>query len=594
MARTTLHGIAVSAGISIGKVFFTWHSNSVNLPRVQIAETAQDAEIVRLQNAVARVKTTLQEARDRVPADLKEHAAIINSHLVIATDPKLFKSTCACIHEKSITAEWALEQSVEAVISAFARIDDEYIRERMQDVRLVSNRILQELLGDSHRPEQREMQERMVLMAYDISPADVIDLPLPKIMSLVTQEGGKTSHTGILARSLQIPAIVGVEGLTEQVEDGDFVIIDALQGLVIVDPNEAELEKYTNYKYQFEAYQKTLQQECALPAETLDGFRLEVNANVEMPSEAPQVLQHGGEGVGLYRTEYSYLNSQNSTPTEEELFAEYNAIAESLAPKKVVLRTLDVGADKMTRAQSNLHEPNPALGLRAIRYCLKHTDVFKTQLRAILRASVHDNVTLMFPMISGVQELRDAKALLQEVREELTREGIPFNRELPVGIMIELPSAVLLADELAAEVDFFSIGTNDLIQYSLGIDRCNSHVAHLYQPLHPAIVRSVKFVVDAAHRVGIEVSICGEVASDPYCIPLLLGMQIDSISLSPQAIPGIKHIIRSTDIEDCKRLLHSAIRMKTVQDINAIVRKNVFQRMPEELAFFSSTIEHDI
>ncbi len=591
MARLILHGIPVSPGISIGKAFFPWHRHISTLPRGIVAPGAASSEAERLADAAKEVQRDLASARERVPEELKDHAAIIDSHLLIAADPKLLADARRRIIEQNITAEWALEQAVEAVALAFSNVDDAYIRERVQDVWMVAERIQKRLMGATHRSEL-PVQERMVLMAHDLSPADTIGLPLDKIMSFAISEGGKTGHTGILARSMLIPAVVGVTNLEQSVNNGDLVIVDALRGVVIVDPDEDELADYTDLKFQFEAYQKAVHRECRLPAETEDGYRMEVEANIKTAEEVSQVLDSGGEGVGLYRTEYTYLSSP-ALPTEEQLYEEYAELASIMAPAKVTFRTLDVGADKMLSEQNAMEETNPALGLRGIRYCLHNIQLFKVQIRAILRAGVHGNVSLMLPMISGLQELRQAKQIINEVRMELDRVRLPYDRNMSVGIMIELPSAVLTADSLTQEVDFFSIGTNDLIQYSLGIDRGNKHVSYLYQPLHPAIVRSIKFVVDAAHRAGIAVSVCGEVASDPYCIPILLGMQIDAISLSPQAIPGIKRIIRSTNMEECKILLNEVLRTTTVARANRIVRDTIFKQFPEEVTFYASLIESD-
>lgn len=590
MTREILHGVAVSAGISIGKAFFLNRQSRRHIPRETIPASQVECEINRLTAASNKVRDEFEVARAKVPEELREHGAIIDSHLMICQDPKLMQAAATRVRERGITAEWALEQSVESIAAAFSAIDDPYIRERIQDVRVVAERIMQRLLGS--QGIARALDERMVLIAHDLTPADTIELEQDKIMSFATCEGGKTSHTGILARSLQIPAIVGVEGLEECVRDGELVIIDALRGRILVDPSEDDLATYSDLKYQFENYQKSTTRQCKLPGETVDGFRLDIQANIELADELQSVLDNGGEGVGLYRTEYAFLN-RKQMPTEEELFIEYSTIAKSLAPAKVTLRTLDVGADKMMNTQEQLDEPNPALGLRGIRYCLKNQDLFRMQLRAILRASVHGNVAVMFPMISGLKEVRQARYQLNMVRQELDEKGIPYNPNMPVGIMIELPSAVMISETLAQEVDFFSIGTNDLIQYSLGIDRANKHVSYLYQPLHPAIVRSIKYVVDAAHRAGIEVSVCGEVASDPYCIPILMGMQIDGVSIAPQAIPGIKRIIRQVNMEECKQLLREVLSHATVSKINRKVRQTIFKRFPEELTFFASLLDQD-
>lgn len=590
MAREILHGVAVSAGISIGKAFFINRQSRRHIPRETIPASKVDYEIDRLTAASNMVRDEFEAARAKVPEELREHGAIIDSHLMICQDPKLMLAAATRIRDRGITAEWALEQSVETIAAAFSAIDDPYIRERIQDVRVVAERIMQRLLGGADT--SRALEERMVLMAHDLTPADTIELEQDKIMSFTTCEGGKTSHTGILARSLQIPAIVGVEGLEESVRDGELVIVDALRGRILIDPTEDELADYSDLKYQFENYQKSIIHQCKLPGETVDGFRLDIQANIELADELQSVLDNGGEGVGLYRTEYAFLNRKKA-PTEEELYREYATLAERLAPAKVTLRTLDVGADKMMNTQEKLEEANPALGLRGIRYCLKNQELFRMQLRAILRASVHGNVAVMFPMISGIKEVRQARYQLNLVRQELDEAGIPYNPNMPVGIMIELPSAVMISETLAQEVDFFSIGTNDLIQYSLGIDRANKHVSYLYQPLHPAIVRSIKYVVDAAHRAGIEVSVCGEVASDPYCIPILMGMQIDAVSIAPQAIPGIKRIIRQVNMEECKQLLRDVLSHATVSKINRKVRQTIFKRFPEELTFFASLLDQD-
>jgi phosphotransferase system enzyme I (PtsI) len=408
-------------------------------------------------------------------------------------------------------------------------------------------------------------------------------------MAFATAQGGKTSHAGILARSLQIPAVVGVEGLGDDLVEGTIIILDGFHGRIILDPDEDELARYTDLQAQFESYSATIMRSCHLPAETIDGYRVQVLANIELFEEVVAVNDNGGEGVGLYRSEYSYL-SRDGMPGEDELTEIYMDMASLVAPRKLVIRTLDVGADKLMR-QQNAAEPNPALGLRAIRFCLKHREVFRTQIRAILKASVLGNVSIMFPMISGLQELVEVKKFYREVQREMHAEGICFREDMPMGIMIEVPSAVITADFLAREVDFFSIGTNDLIQYSLGIDRTNKDVSYLYQPLHPAIVRSIKWVVDSAHRAGIEVCLCGELAADPFCIPVLMGMQVDSISLGPHAIPGIKRIVRQTSMEECSALLKQVMTSHSVARNNKLVREMIFRRFPEELMFYSSLVD---
>ncbi len=594
MSSIVLSGIPVSAGISIGKAFFLNRRRFHLIPRQTVAAELIPMEKERLRKAFAIEQAELAAARDKVPPELKQHAAIIDTHLMISQDPKLLKEACKIVETMGITAEWALEKAVDQIDQAFSAIDDPYIRERIQDVRIVAQRIQNRLAASAPDTDAdiKAIEGRVVLMAHDLSPADTIDLEVSKIMSFATAQGGKTSHTGILARSLQIPALVGVADLEESVTDGQLVILDGLKGKLIVDPDEDELTYYSDRKYQFENYHASIIRGCQLPAETIDGYRIDVLANIELFEEVTSVLDNGGEGVGLYRTEYSFM-SRLEIPGEEELFEEYRDLATILAPNRLIIRTLDLGADKLSMNFEPGEEVNPALGLRAIRFCLRHQDLFKRQLRAILRTSVYENVAVMFPMISGLKEVRQAKAMLRDMQRELKTEGIPFNPDMPIGIMIELPSAVMIAEMLAPEVDFFSIGTNDLIQYSLGIDRTNSLVSYLYQPLHPAIVRSIKHVVDAAHQAGIEVSVCGELASDPFCVPILMGMQIDCISITPQAIPGIKRIIRQTTMAECKNLLKNVLESKTVAKINKHVTETIFKRFPEELSFYASILDMD-
>ncbi|THB71145.1 MAG: phosphoenolpyruvate--protein phosphotransferase [Desulfovibrio sp.] len=592
MAARILQGIAVSAGVSVGKAFFLNRRRFDLIPRQTVAQDLAPFEEERLRLAFELTQADMAAARDKVPAELKEHAAIINTHLAICKDPKLLNKALKTVREMGITAEWALEKAVDEIGEAFSAIEDPYIRERYQDVQVVADRIQSRLMGQGKIGDIKAIRNRAVLLAHDLTPADTIGIEVSKIMSLATEMGGKTSHTGILARSLQIPALVGVTDLEEHVMDGQLVIIDGLKGRLIVDPDEEELAYYSDLKYQFEDYQASIIRDCSLPGETLDGYRVEVLANIELFEEVTAALDSGAEGVGLYRTEYSFLN-RRELPSEEELFEEYSEMASIMHPRTVVFRTLDVGGDKILKDWNLPGEPNPALGLRAIRFCLKHRDLFIRQLRAILRASEFGNIAVMFPMISGLKEVREAKALWQRARQELRAEGRRIAQDIPLGIMVELPSAVMIAESLAREVDFFSIGTNDLIQYSLGIDRTNKHVSYLYQPLHPSVVRSIKQVVDAAHQVGIEVAVCGEVASDPYCVPILMGMQVDALSIAPQAIPGIKRVIRQTTMDECKGLLKHVLESDTVGAINRHVKDAIFKRSPEELTFYSSILDMD-
>jgi len=589
VAETILQGIPVSTGISVGRAFFLNRGHIHNMPRQTIPVEELDKEVSRLEQAFQRALEELERIQTRVPSELMEHARIIDSHIMMLQDPKLLESTKDYIRRMQLNAEWALEKSVEDIESVFRTLEDAYIRERIQDVRVVAGRVQQHLWGGTNSGI-KSIHSRVILLAHDLSPADIVELEVGKIMAFATVTGGKTSHSGILARALQIPAIVGVAELEDFIQDGQLIIIDGLQGRIYVEPDEEELSEFTDLKYQFEDYQARIIRSSHLPAETIDGYQVKVFANIELLEEISSVLGNGGEGIGLYRTEYSYLNRINM-PDEEQLLDEYRDLASMIHPGKMVIRTLDVGADKFISHFGPLDEANPALGLRAIRFCLHHQDLFRVQLRAILRASVHENISLMFPMISGLGELLRVKAFMGSVQAELKKQGLKYNPKMPVGIMIELPSAMLTADILAGEVDFFSIGTNDLIQYSLGIDRTNSHVSYLYQPLHPALVRMIKYVVDAGHRAGIEVSLCGEMAADPYCIPVLMGMQVDCLSMNPQAIPVTKHIIRQASMEDCKDLLKQVLASRTVSRNNKLVKDSIFRQHPHELMFYSSLLD---
>jgi phosphotransferase system enzyme I (PtsI) len=590
VAQNTVTGIPVSTGIAVGRAFFVNRGLRGRLPRRMIRQQAVDQEIERLKQAFEEAEKQLRTIRDKVPSELRDHKHIIDSHLMMLKDPNLYGSAEKLISSLAINAEWALEKAVDELDKVFTSISDPYIRGRMQDVRIVAEQVQTRLMGEEK--DLQAMEGRAIILAHDLTPSDTIGLNVQKIMAIATTLGGKTSHTGILARTLGIPSVVGVENLETSANDGDLVIIDGLKGKVLVNPDEDELAEYSDLQHQFEAYQKSIIRGCQLPAETIDGYRVQVLANIELTEEISTVIDSGGEGVGLYRTEYSYLN-RTTMPTEEELFEEYMNLATTISPRRVIIRTLDMGADKFMSHFGPVDETNPALGMRAIRFCLRHRDLFKTQVRAILRASQVGNLSVMFPMISGLKEIRRAKSLIAECQAELKAQGLPFNPQMPIGIMMELPSAVMIAEILAQEVDFFSIGTNDLIQYSLGIDRTNQQVSYLYQPLHPAILRSIKQVVDAAHQVGIEVSLCGEVASDPFCVPILMGMQIDCISLTPKAIPGIKRIIRQASMEECANLLKQVLHCRTVGRINRLVTETIFQSFPEELTFFASLLDTD-
>ena len=587
MTRKVLHGVAVSAGIAIGRAFFLHRELPAKATEGVVPPSRAEVEISRLNAAFEATHMEIENAQKQLDPTQKEQLGILAAHSMICKDPKFIDAAHANIHSRRLSAEHAVTEATNTLTKLFNDLDDVYFRERASDIRAIAGKILRHLNGSglTDLPE-----EPLILLARDLTPADTLALPLDRVLAFATEEGGRTGHTGILARSLQLPAVVGISDLEYGVRDGDTVILDALRGLILINPSQAILSQYSDIKTRYQSFQKKIFDQATIPAETADGMRITVRGNIEMPKESDHVLKNGGEGVGLYRTEFGFI-TRTSIPSESEMYEEYSELLTRMAPRKVTFRTLDVGADKMLWTQKKLQEANPALGLRAIRYCLRNQYMFRRQMRAILRASVHGNAALMFPLISGVRELRQAKAILNEVKQELDASNVPFDRDIPVGIMIELPSSIMIADTLALEVDFFSIGTNDLIQYTLGIDRVNKHVAYLYQPLHPAIIRGIKLVADAAHQTGISISVCGEMASDPYCLAILLGMGINDFSMAPQAIPGIKHILRNIDMEECRHLLSQAIGAATVDAVNRLARQTLSQQFAEELPFFLSVLD---
>jgi len=576
----------VSPGIAIGKAS-RMQRPALRMARMSIPADVVETELRRLYEAAHKVRDELARARESVPDDLSEQKDVIASHMLICQDPKLLQGAAEHIRERHMSAVWALEKTGESLCAAFRAIDDPYLRDRVQDIRTVIGRMQSCLYGNKHIASERETPA--VLLAEELSPADAIELKLDRLLSLVTVEGGQTTHTAILARSLHIPAIVGVAGLLDVSREGELVIIDAFRGRVYLDPDEAELMEFAQRQEEYFLWQEQVRRNAHHPAETRDAARIEVQANIEEAKDCASALESGAEGIGLCRTEFAYLKSK-SLPEESVLYEEYRAIAESQAPARVIFRTLDLGADKMSEQHRVLKEPNPGLGLRAIRYCLRHQDVFRTQLRAILRAGACGNVAVMLPMITGLQEVETSKRIINEVATELRAEGLECDPHIPVGVMIEVPAAVMIADALAREVDFFSIGTNDLIHYLLAIDRRNMHVAYLHEPLHPAVVRAVKHVIDCARRAGISVAVCGELVADPYCLPVFLGLGVDVFSASPQFVPVVKHLVRKLRKEDCIELARSVLMTTDIAAANRMVTQALFALLREELDFHTTMI----
>ena len=565
-----LKGIAASPGICIGKAYLVDKAGVDVVEKYIIPDNKLQDEVKRFKAAVKKARDEFQTILKKRPEELQRDY-ILETHIALLEDKMLYGKTLETIQTEGVNAEWALKKIVSSLKATFEKMGDEYLKERAADVVHVSDAIMGNLVGAVSN-NIGAINKRVILVAHDLSPADTSQINLERIKGFITNRGGKASHTGIMAQALEIPAVVGLEIATTQIKSDDVIIVDGNTGTVILDPDEQTLIEYEESKSAYEEYRAVITRESHLAAETTDGVKLEVMANIEFPEELVSVKNYGGDGIGLYRTEFQYMN-RPEFPGEEELFEKYREVVEIMAPMPVTIRTLDINGDKAIANQSGLDETNPALGLRAIRYCLRKPDVFKTQLRAILRAAAHGNVRILFPMIAAYFEICEALKALDEAAESLEKDGLPYTREIEIGIMIEVPSAVVLADLLAEKADFFSIGTNDLIQYALAIDRGNRNVAELFQPLDPAVLRLIKTVADVSREKGIEVFMCGEMAANAQHIPLLLGMGLDELSMNPQSIPRAKRVIRSLSVSDAGPFLKEALKKKTARGVFELVQE---------------------
>jgi phosphotransferase system enzyme I (PtsI) len=574
-----LKGIPASGGVAIGKGFFL---NRV-LPRSvrsTVGREQVDEEIAAFQRAVARSREQILHIRDGVADSSSEHHQILSVHLALLEDSMLVEQTVKTIRENQYAADWAFNKVLQNLLETFHRIEDPYLRERGHDLRQIGHRVLENLAGRSV-DSVAAIREPVIIVAHDLSPADTAQILKSPVLGFATDVGSRTSHTAITARSLGIPAVVGVEGATEEYRFAETVIVDGEEGVVVFDPTEETVREYQGRRKAYAQRTRDLAKFARLPTVTRDGKTLLLLANIEFPEEATVALRSGADGVGLYRTEFLFLNRKD-IPSEEEHFETYRKVAEKFVRHPVTIRTLDLGGDKFASQLELADEMNPAMGLRAIRFCLKEKEIFKPQLRAILRASTYGKVQMMFPMISGVGELREAMAVVEEVRGELRRRRIPYDKEMPIGIMIEIPAAAIVSDLLAREVGFFSIGTNDLIQYSLAIDRVNEHVSYLYEPLHPAILRMIRRVVEAGHDAGIPVSMCGEMAGEPIYSYALLGLGLDELSMNAAAIPRVKRILRKSVAYEAKEFAGSLLLHATAAEIDRALRKKVEDLFPDE------------
>ena len=568
-----LNGIPVSPGIVIGKVLLL-DSRISAVPKYKINKDRIVKEIIRFTRALSKTKRELIEIQRRFVDKVGEtHAAIFDAHLLMLEDSSLIEETIEQIRDKQFNVEFVFSQVLEKIIQEFSIIDDEYIKERAADINDVGRRVLKNLLARKHM-DLSNLKERVVLVSHDLSPSDTAQMNKNKVIGFATEIGGRTSHTAIMARTLEIPAVVGVKNITQMVLSGDTIIVDGVKGAVIVNPSSSILEKYLKKRAEIKLLERKLSRLRYVRADTLDGQKILLAANIESQDEVHSIMIHGANGIGLYRTEFLYLN-RNDIPSEAEQFSAYRFVAQKINPQKVVIRTLDLGGDKFISELGTPKEMNPFLGLRAIRFCLKQPDIFKAQLRAILRASHYGNVSIMFPMISGLSELREAKALVEVAKKELDRKNLSYDRNIKIGAMIEVPSAVLIADILAKEADFFSIGTNDLIQYSFAVDRVNEKISYLYRPNHPAVYRLIKMIIDAANGADIPVSICGEMAGVPASVLALLGLGLFRFSMASVMIPEIKKLIRHVNIDDAKKVAKHVLELSTGKEADRYLRSKI-------------------
>ena len=578
--KNSYQGIPVSPGVAKGKAL-VYDVEVRHVPRREIDASEVEAEIQRLRIAISESKkqilSVIQEADEEDPSDVSK---ILNAHVQILDDSALLNGAAEKIEQHSINAEFALHLYVSEFSSHLRRLPQNIGERHLEILQDITKRIMHNLLGWTDHL-LTDLEEPVIVIAHDLSPSDTATMDRTKVIAFATEIGGPTSHTAIMARSLEIPAVVGVPDLIEIVKDGDELIINGTLGRVTVNPGLSDIEGYEETRQRFVVLEQKLDLLKDLEAETLDGYRVELSANVELPEEVEAVIRHGARGIGLFRTEYLFLN-RNLLPDEEDQFQVYKQVAEQVAPEIVILRTVDLGGDKFASQINYPQEINPFLGWRAIRFCLDAgLDIFKTQLRAILRASHYGKIKIMYPMISGVKEIQQCSELLEEIMDQLERQGMPFNREIEVGAMIEVPSAALIADVLAREVDFFSIGTNDLIQYTLAVDRNNERMAYLYEPMHPSVLRLIKNTVDAGHAEGRWVGMCGEMAGDPSKTVILLALGVDELSMSPAAVPEVKQVIRSIRYEEVKELGDEILRFSTVDEVTRYVDQLNRKLMPE-------------
>ena len=563
-------GTGASPGIALGKALVIEHSELV-IEKKTIENI--DEEIQKLESAVKVSKEELTKVKEKALAELGEHEAeIFEAHLLVLEDPELIGSAISKIRDEKVNADYALNEIKEIFVAMFESMDNEYMRERAADIKDVTNRVLRHILGIKV-VDLAGLDEEVVLIAHDLTPSDTATMNKNMVLGFLTDIGGRTSHTAIMARTLEIAAVVGLNDITKKVKDGDYIVFNGDTGEVIVNPDEETKAKYASLKEEFEEYRKSLELLKGQASITTDGRHVELAGNIGSPNDVEGLIKNDAEGVGLYRTEFLYMDKEDSFPTEEEQYEAYKAVLEGMNNKPIVIRTLDIGGDKELPYFEMEAEMNPFLGYRAIRLCLDRKDIFKTQLRALYRASVHGKLRIMFPMISSLEELLDAKEVIKEVLKELDAENIAYSNDVEVGMMIEIPSAAVISDVLATHVDFFSIGTNDLIQYTCAVDRMNQKISHLYNQFNPAVLRLIKMVIDNAHKEGKWVGMCGESAGDQRMIPILLGFGLDEFSMSPISILPARKLITSLSYADMQKFADEVLAMGTAKEIKEYVDK---------------------
>jgi phosphotransferase system enzyme I (PtsI) len=577
-----LEGVPASSGIQIG-IALLFLREDLDVPKYTIDDSEIHKEIEKFELALSQTYKELEKIQENIQREISgTYAGIFSAHILLLEDPMFLDEVKKEITTSRLNSAAAVKKVVQHITDQFSMIDNEYLKGRETDIRDVAIRIIQNILG-KEKVDLSLLKKEVIVIAHDLSPSDTALMNKDMVIGFATDVGSKTSHTAIMARALEIPAVVGLGKITSHVKTGDLVILDGNRGRVLINPDGELYEEYLIEQSKFIEFEQSLGVLKDLPATTLDGTTIELACNLEVPEELSAIHKYGAKGIGLFRTEYIFIKKKTELPSEEEQYESYKEAVEKVAPEPVIIRTLDLGGDKFASYLGLPTDVDSMMGLRAIRLCLQYPFIFMPQLRAILRASVHGNLKIMFPMISRVEELRQAKVMLNQAKSELEHEGIPFDPNIHIGTMIEVPSAALTADILAKECDFFSIGTNDLIQYTLAVHRVNEEIAHLYEPLNPAVLRLIKHIIDVAHENGIWVGMCGEMASDPLVVPLLLGMGIDELSMSPIAIPEVKKIIRSFTIEESKKIMNSAMSFSTAHEIESYVYGEAMERFPDVL-----------